>query len=130
MSNIIRRLIPVSRYLLAVWVLLIIVASSVPGIPTPKIETARSEIRLDYIIHFVEYGGLAFLAVLSFTPPSLSVSLTRLAYLSGGLVLFALADEFHQLLIPGRTFNPVDIAFNIGGILAGVIITAIIIKRL
>lgn len=130
MSNIIRRLIPVSRYLLAVWVLLIIVASSVPGIPTPKIETGRSEIRLDYIIHFVEYGGLAFLAVLSFTPPSQSVRPLRLVYLSVGLVLFALADEFHQLLIPGRTFNPVDIAFNIGGILAGVIITAIIIRRL
>ncbi|MDZ7738135.1 MAG: VanZ family protein [Bacteroidales bacterium] len=130
MSNIIRRLIPVSRYLLAVWVLLIIVASSVPGISAPKIETGGSTIRLDYIIHFIEYGGLAFLAILSFTPYSLSVSLLRLVYLSSGLVLFALADEFHQLLIPGRTFNPLDIAFNIGGILAGVIITAIIIKRL
>lgn len=130
MSNLIRRLIPVSRYLLIAWVLLIIVASSVPGIPAPKIQTARSEIRLDYIIHFIEYGGLAFLAVLSFTPPSLSVSLLKLVYLGAALIIFAFADEFHQLLIPGRTFNPVDIAFNIGGILAGVIITAILIKRL
>ncbi len=39
--------------------------------------------------------------------------------LIGGLVL-AIVTEFSQLAIPGRSFNPVDMACNFAGILAGV----------
>ena len=130
MGNIIRRLIPISRYLLIIWVLLIITSSSIPGIPTPKIETAKSEIRLDYIIHFIEYAGLAFLAVLSFTPSSLILNPKRIIIILAGLIVFALADEFHQLLIPDRTFNPVDIASNIAGLVIGALITYLLIRDL
>ncbi len=130
MSNIIRKLIPFSRYLLIIWVILMIISSSIPGIPTPKIETAKTEIRLDYIIHFLEYCGLAFLAVLSFTPSSMILKLSRLLVIFVALALFAVADESHQLLIPDRTFNPVDIFSNILGVITGTLFTMIIIRRL
>ena len=130
MKKLIRRLVPVSRYLLVIWTLLIISSSSIPGIPTPKIETADKEIRLDYIIHFIEYAGLAFLGILSFTPSTMIMSRKKVFIIASSLMLFALADEFHQLLIPGRTFNPVDIVFNLAGISAGIIVTILINRKL
>jgi VanZ family protein len=121
---------PVSKYLFIIWMLTIIIVSSIPNIPTLKIHTARSEFRLDYLMHFCEYGFLAFLAFLSFAGSELRMSLKKWILITLGLILFAVLDEFHQKLIPGRSFSIKDILSNITGILAVTLITVFIFRAL
>jgi VanZ family protein len=107
---------PFARYLLIAWLLTIITVSSIPNIPTLKIHTAKSEIRLDYLMHFCEYGVLAFMTFLSFAGSEFRISFGKFFLMTTGLILFAVADEFHQKLIPGRSFNTMDIMSNVIGI--------------
>jgi len=119
---------PYSRYFLVGWVLFILVFSSVPSLPTIKIHTAKSEIRLDYLIHHIEYGILGFLTFLSFSGIALRTGHRRFAILTVCLIAFAFLDEFHQKFIPGRTFNPIDLYSNWTGILVALIFCIVIFK--
>jgi VanZ family protein len=109
---------PFAKYLLTAWVLAVIIVSSIPHLPTLKIHTAKSDIRLDYLIHFCEYGIMALMAFLSFAGKDFKMNYKRWILLTMGLILFAILDELHQKLIPGRSFNIKDILSNISGILA------------
>lgn len=120
---------PFSRYLLIVWIFAIIFVSSTPSIPTLKIHTAKADIRLDYLIHFCEYGILAFLAFLSFARNVFMLSFRKYILITMGLILFAVLDEFHQKLIPGRAFNVKDIFSNLMGIFA-VLLFSILVFRI
>jgi VanZ family protein len=53
----------------------------------------------------------------------------RWILLTVGLILFAILDELHQKLIPGRSFNIKDILSNISGILA-VLVFCIVVFRM
>ena len=120
---------PYAVYLLILWIIAIIVASSVPSIPILKIQTAKSDIRLDYLIHFIEYGSLAFLTYLSFSGKDFRISRLRYLILSICIILFAVADESHQVIIPGRTFNPKDLVSNLVGIACGLIFTILVFRK-
>ena len=121
MTRLIIHLRPISKYLFIVWIIIIVVVSSMPTLPTPKIRTGEMVIRLDYLIHFCEYGLLAFLAYLSYAGKEFNISLKKILIITFFLIIFALLDEFHQKLIPGRSFNPKDILSNIIGILAALL---------
>lgn len=121
---------PYAKYLLAAWIIAILTVSSIPSLPTVKIHTAKTDIRLDYLIHFVEYGILAFMAFLSFTGRDFRLNRRKFVLISLGLIAFAMIDEFHQKLIPGRTFNPKDIYSNISGIVAAIIYCTIIFRKI
>jgi VanZ family protein len=121
---------PASRYLFAGWLLTIIIVSSIPSIPTLKIHTANAEIRLDYLMHFCEYGVLAFLAFLSFADNNFKMSYRKYFNITICLLAFALLDEFHQKLIPGRSFNPKDIMSNISGVFAGLLFCIIVFRKI
>jgi VanZ family protein len=112
---------PYSKYLLVFWLVSIIIVSSIPHLPTPKIETGRIKIRLDYFFHFCEYGMLAFLALLSFVKKDFIITPKKYFLITLALLIFAVLDEYHQKLIPGRTFNPKDIMSNMAGIIAALI---------
>jgi len=112
---------PIAIYLLIIWIIAIAVVSSIPSVPVLKIHTNKSEIRLDYLIHFLEYVALAFLTFLSFSGKNLNLSLNKYLILTLCLILFAAIDETHQLFIRGRTFNPKDLISNISGIAGGLI---------
>jgi VanZ family protein len=121
LNNMIRLIIwskPFAKYILVFWLLTIISVSSIPRLPTVKIHTAHSEIRLDYLIHFCEYGFLAFLAFLTMADKEFRLKYTKFLIITLSLILFAILDEYHQKLIPGRAFNAKDILSNIAGILA------------
>ncbi|HEX2920774.1 MAG TPA: VanZ family protein [Bacteroidales bacterium] len=107
---------PYAIYLLALWIIAIITMSSIPGIPTLKLHTDRSDIRLDYLIHFIEYGVLTFLAFLSFGSKDFRINARKVIVIILLAIMFAFADEYHQRYIPGRTFNPKDLISNISGI--------------
>lgn len=119
---------PFARYLFVFWMLTIIIVSSVPSIPTLKIHTAKSEIRLDYLIHFCEYGLLAGIAYLTFVKSEFRLSYQKFFMITSALILFAILDEYHQKFIPGRAFNLKDIYSNISGILAALIFCIVVFR--
>ncbi len=119
---------PFARYLLIAWILTIIILSSIPNIPTLKVRTARAEIRLDYLIHFCEYGVLTFIAFLSYAGSLFKINYKKYILITVGLILFAVLDELHQKLIPGRSYNIKDILSNITGILAAMVFTIIVFR--
>jgi VanZ family protein len=121
---------PFCKYLLVIWVLTILSISSVPNLPSPKIETGGLKIRLDYIFHFFEYGILAFLTFLTFTKEGFNIGISKYLILTASLILFAVADEFHQKLIPGRSFNVKDILSNLSGIVAAVIFCYFMFRKM
>jgi len=121
---------PFAKYLLIFWLLTIIIVSSIPSIPTLKIHTAKSEIRLDYLMHFCEYGLLTFMAFLYFVSSEFRFNYKKFILITISIILFAIIDEFHQKLIPGRTFNVKDIYSNITGIVAAVIFCALIFRKI
>jgi VanZ family protein len=130
MKHLIIFLKPFSKYLLVIWVITIATVSSIPHLPTPKIETGKGEIRLDYLIHLCEYGALIFISLLSFVKKDFMLSLKKYVLITLAVIAFALADEFHQKLIPGRTFNPKDIISNLTGIIAGAILCYFLFKKI
>ncbi len=121
---------PYAKYVLAVWTVTIISVSSIPSLPALRIHTSRTEIRLDYLIHFCEYGFLSFMAFLSFTERSFAINYKKMLIITACLTAFALIDEFHQKFIPGRSFNPRDILSNITGIIAVLIFSLLIFKKI
>ncbi|HOW38954.1 MAG TPA: VanZ family protein [Bacteroidales bacterium] len=121
---------PYSKYLLAAWMTAVITVSSIPSLPTLKLETEGSVIRLDYLIHFMEYGIMIVLALMAFSDRLFSMQPGKLVIVTAGIVLFAIVDEFHQKLIPGRSFNVKDILSNVTGITSGVIFYLLILKML
>jgi VanZ family protein len=121
---------PLAKYLLIGWLLTIIIVSSIPSIPTLKIHTAKSEIRLDYMMHFCEYGLLAFMAFLYFVGSNFRLNYKKFILVTISIILFAVIDEFHQKLIPGRSFNVKDILSNIAGILAAVIFSILVFRKI
>jgi VanZ family protein len=121
---------PIAKYLLIAWALTILTLSSIPNIPTLKLHTGGSEIRLDYLMHFVQYGILTFVTFLSFSGSSFEIGYGKVLLLTAGLILFATADEFHQKLIPGRSFSYRDILSNLSGVVIVAIITLVIFRSL
>ena len=93
--------------------------SSVPQIPVPKIKAFSSIIRLDYFIHFIEYFILSIFFILwRLDKKSVFKLKTFLLYIVIGLGI-AFLDEFHQILIPGRAFNIIDVIFDAFGFMIG-----------
>lgn len=121
---------PFAKYLLIGWLAAIIIISSIPSLPTPKISIDKYVLRLDYLFHLCEYGGLALLAFLSFTGERFYLTFYKFLIIALSLVVFAFLDEFHQKLIPGRTFNPKDLISNITGIMASLILCILFFRKI
>ena len=121
---------PFARYLLISWFLTIIIVSSIPSLPTLKIHTSRSEIRLDYLIHFCEYAILAGMAFLTFAGKEFRLDYRKFMIITTLLIFFAILDEYHQKLIPGRAFNLKDIYSNIAGVVAALVFCIIIFRKI
>jgi VanZ family protein len=119
---------PFARYLLIAWVLTILILSSIPNIPTLKIHTARAEFRIDYLMHFCEYGFLTFVTFLSVAENEFKINYRKIVLITLSLILFAVADELHQKLIPGRSYNIMDIMSNVAGILGGNLFSLIVFR--
>lgn len=130
MKKLIIFLRPFSNVLLIIWALTILSISSLPNLPSPKIETVGFKIRLDYFFHFSEYGILGFLAFLTFASERFIIGSKKYLIITMSLILFAVADEFHQKIIPGRSFNVKDILSNISGIVAAVIFCTFIFRNI
>lgn len=128
MIKLITLLRPYAGYLLIAWLVMIVFFSSLPNIPVLKIHTAKTDIRIDYLIHFLEYGALTLLSFLTFAQNDFKMGFGKTLTIALILILFAFLDEYHQKLIPGRSFNYRDILSNLAGIIAGVMFCVIIFR--
>jgi len=124
------KIVVVFKYLFWIWLILILTISSIPDLPGPELKSRDSLFRLDYLIHLTEYFVLV--SLLLFWRGGRDYRLTNkfvILTLIGGLVI-ATIDEYHQLWIPGRTFNPIDMYANYAGILSGTFFAVLILTRL
>lgn len=113
------------KWLFWAWLLIIIIATTIPNINTSKtlFKSEVFEFRIDYVIHFLIYFVLAFLFVnwkyqRLKSKPFLYLALTVIIGAS-----FSFIEELHQIIIPGRTYNPVDFYYNSLGVFTGVFLT-------
>ncbi len=123
--------VQLSRFLFWFWLIALLVLTYTPTMPNTKIELDDGHyIRLDYFGHLVFYALLIIFLFL--WKRDFRTSRKRLLYccivvlLVGGA--FAILNEVFQQFIPGRTYNPVDMFYNVMGIVVGVI-GAMVIKR-
>jgi len=108
-----------------IWAALIIIVSSIPDLSTPRFGSGV----LDKAAHFIEYfilGLLTARAVGGFTPKLWSIFWISSIFAA----LFGILDETHQLLVPGRSMDGLDIAADVlGSILASAIFVRYIRNR-
>jgi VanZ family protein len=112
------------------WLAFLAVLSLIPYDGTELLPETGSDFRWDYIEHFTGYlvlGGLVTLWRLNrnYTVPFWEIILVVAA---GFIVSFAL--EYAQLFIPGRSFNVIDVVYNISGLATGIILAWVVIGRL
>jgi len=108
------------------WIYLssLFILNVIPDVPTPEITTGDEWIRMDYVIHFIFYfvGGIL---VFQYQRHKTNQNMFAIICIA---ILYAGISELLQLWIPGRTFNPVDLFYNILGINAGLLLPAIFKK--
>ena len=105
--------------LLWFWIVTLLVLTSIPGGKGPE-KFSGSNFRWDYLEHFSFY----LLLPVFYFPGRRNLSGERnfktliIPLLAG--VAFCILTEVIQLWVPGRAFNPVDMALNISGLLIGI----------
>jgi VanZ family protein len=105
--------------LFAIWTILIIYMSVRPG-ASDILKKQFFEIRMDYLLHFLAYFAFGFLYVIWRSNRQFEIKSTELAILTASATSFSIGIEYIQLLIPGRAFNVVDMAYNFLGVVCGV----------
>ena len=97
-----------------IYCVIIFVGSSIPG---DRIDIDRPGI--DKMIHTVEYTILSLLLFISLRLSS-TIKLNALFWISAiGSSLYGLSDEIHQLFVPLREFDILDIVCNTSGSILG-----------
>jgi len=114
----IKRLIRITiKNSLWVWMLAIFVQSSFPAITGGP----PSFPHFDKVMHFLIYAILGGLTVLRFSG-------FYFPFILGSA--FGLSDEIHQLFVPSRSFDLLDLAADIVGVIAGILVTRFIIRKI
>lgn len=104
------------------WTFALVIMSIIPNSVPHALQIGESSIvRTDYILHFISFLVLPIFYFLSgekniLRKISLNIWLTLIAG-----VIFAILTETIQIYIPGRTFNILDMIWNIFGLLCGIL---------
>ena len=108
------------KLLFFTWLILIFIAFSIPQLSTPRIKASGgSSIRLDYVIHFLEFFVLSVLFVFCMIDKKKKQTFLNWVLFIVLSVGLAFLIEFYQYLIPGRRFNIMDSIYNSLGFLIG-----------
>lgn len=97
----------------AVWVVLILIATSWPGI-----SVGPDTLALDKVFHFGAYAVLAALLLRATPEPR---QLTTMVLVWGLVAVFGAVDEWHQSFIPRRSMSLADWIADSSGAFVGVI---------
>jgi VanZ family protein len=93
--------------------------------PNTNIEAISSkdfQFRLDYAIHLIAYMLVSILFLLWKNGIVKHTKFSNIALFIVSGILFSVLTEYIQKFIPGRTYNPVDLYFNIAGIVSGFVL--------
>lgn len=101
------------------WSVFILVLSVIPANEILQKSNEEGNFRWDYLEHFVAFFLLA--VIFGFWRKSTRAKNNKaiFTFIFLGLI-YACITEIVQVGIPGRSFNPVDLLFNIAGILTGI----------
>ena len=110
------------------WFILVTVLSVIPGTPKSRVSVWGLEFRMDYIEHLVVYFILGLLFVKRKKEIVNERNVIKVLYLLMWMI-FAIATEFVQKFISGRSFNPNDMYYNLAGIILGLSMTTVYINR-
>jgi VanZ family protein len=108
----------------ALWAALILVLTSVPGDSVPD-----GPAGLDKLVHLGLYAVLGALATRALFERAPGASLRSLARLLLAIACFALVDEAHQQLIPGRSADARDVLADVAGAAVAIALTAAALSR-
>jgi VanZ family protein len=112
------------RYLLIVWVVIMLIATSIPDL---KLPTQRFTWR-DKFLHAGEYFICALLFLFTLQQEGrLNKKWQRILVVMASCMILGVLDEWHQTLIPGREADVADLLADLAGIgfaLIGFIIIA------
>lgn len=137
-KNIITRVILL--ILILIWVFLVYGFSNQSGTESSGISRKVAELLFDSedvinkaepiirkLAHFSEYsiGGILFYSLFS----TYDFTKRKRSLISLGLgIWYAIFDEIHQLFVPGRSGNVVDVIIDSSGVLFGIIFIRVIFK--
>jgi len=111
------------------WLGLIFIVSSIPYLSVPGFKFDLILFRTDYILHWVQYTVLISLFV-TWRSKINSEFNRRIGFSALLLGIFlASIDETHQIFIPGRNFNPMDMVYNYLGVGTGILIAFLRIRK-
>lgn len=108
------------KFLFWIWIVGILIFSSIPGLPVPEKDIINI-FRSDYLIHLLEYLFLAFFFVFWQQNELDKIRKILLVLVIG--IGIGIIDELHQIFIPGRSFNFIDMILNISGFSIGLLIS-------
>jgi hypothetical protein len=102
------------RFLALIYAVLIFVISNIPGIATPFLGFKLE----DKVYHFLEYSIFSFLLFLAFFTAKTDFFKKNVFLLSSLIgIIYAYSDEFHQRLVPGRSYDFYDFLADCLGII-------------
>ncbi len=110
-------------YLLActfywLWSAAIVAVSLIPSAGIGTAEFGNIEFRIDYPLHAIAFFPLPLSAWITCNYRSSSPSVCFAGMIAISIIL-AIGTEFMQIMVPGRSFNVMDIISNILGIILG-----------
>jgi len=112
-----------------IWTILLVLISVLPN-ANNLLDQDLSEFRWDYLEHFLFYFILTFFYVLWRGNPNYYLRITEIIlFLIAGFI-FCWLTEYIQVFVPGRSFNTLDMVFNMAGMMLGIIIIYYLIIRI
>ena len=106
-----------------VWAGLIFIGSSIQGSTLPAAPDVTS-----FLVHFFEYAILGFLlcqiVIRKSKVQSQKFKKKIVVILIIGM-LYAISDEVHQLFVPGRNFELIDLVMDGMGLITGMFVVAL-----
>jgi VanZ family protein len=109
-------------FLTGLWALLIFGLSSIPGRALPEVALFAGTDKVAHLGIYAVLGALAFVAARATwtTAPGAA----NVAVATALAICFGITDELHQLFVPARSADVVDVAADGLGALAGAIAAA------
>lgn len=95
------------------WMAVIFYLSAQPDLPHHP--DAMIDVVVKKLSHAAEYGILAALSLWALGSASSSIPRSHLLCAFALTALYAVSDELHQRLVPGRNPRPLDVGFDVAG---------------
>lgn len=121
-------MIRVVKSLFWLWLIILIVINVIPlgnDVKSGMSGTKLWNFRLDYLLHLAMILVFAWIWLLGKLMDIMWFSNMETLKYSAVIVLCAIGLELLQFLLPWRTFNPMDMIFNLTGAMLGIIVVIV-----